>query len=293
MTPAISVVVPVLDMADTVGECLEALVSQSLSAAEREIIVVDNGSTDGTRDVVGRFPVTLIDEPAPGAPNARNCGVRASRADLVAFTDADCVPSRGWLRRLLGAFRQHDADVVAGPLAVLDPGQSIFARYSAALGQYDPARTLAHPRFPYATTGNLAMRRRLVTEAGLFDPAFPTFDAAELFWRLHRRTPPKAVIEPRAVVFYRTRQSIGAFIRQNYGYGQGLGLYCRRIAVDGGQPPGPAALLRHWGRRVGAVGQAARAGDTAVASMGLVGLHLLREAAMATGMLTATIGGHR
>jgi glycosyltransferase involved in cell wall biosynthesis len=275
-------------MASTVGACLEALVGQSLPPDRREIIVVDNGSTDGTVDVVRRYPVTLVEEPAQGAPRARNRGVEVARGDLVAFTDADCVPSRGWLAHLVRAGNQPDVDVVAGSLAVLDPEASLMARYSATLGQYDPERTLAHPRFPYAVTGNLAIRRALLSDVGLFDPAFPTFDAAELFWRITRRGPLRSVIERRAVVFYRTRSSLGAFLRQNFGYGQGVGRYCRRVAsADAGHAPSARALARTWGRRLGTARQLARSGGSVPMAAGLVGLHVLREVAIAGGTFAA------
>ena len=289
MKPAVSVVVPVFNMVETVGTCLEALVAQSLPANRREIIVVDNGSTDGTADVIRRFPVTLVAEPVRGAPSARNRGVEVARGDLVAFTDADCVPSRGWLTHLVRAAGASDVDVVAGPLAVLDPNASLMARYSAMLGQYDSERTLSHPRFPYAVTGNLAIRRSLLNDVGRFNPAFLTFDAAELFWRIGRRGPLRSVVERRALVFYRTRSSLGGFVRQNFGYGQGVGRYCRRIASSDGQAPSARALVRTWGRRLGTARQLARAGDSVPGAVGLVGLHVMREMAIAGGTLAAAL----
>ena len=159
MSLLFSVVIPVLDMADTIGPCLDGLLAQSLPSSRYEILVVDNGSTDGTPDVVSRYPVRLLHERAPGACNARNAGIAAARGAFIAFTDADCVPSRGWLAAFARAVADDQCDIAAGSLAVLDPGQSVLSRYSAALGQYDPERTLAHPTFPYAPTGNLCVRR--------------------------------------------------------------------------------------------------------------------------------------
>jgi len=290
---SISVVVPVLNMANSIGPCLDALVAQSLSPDQFEVIVVDNGSTDGTREVVQRYPVRLLHEPAPGACHARNTGIRASTGTFVAFTDADCVSTRGWLRHLARAAAHPEVDVVAGPLAVLAPERSLLSRYSAAVGQYDPARTLAHPTFPYAVTANVCIRRSVLDAVGLFNPAFPTFDAAEFCWRLRQQMPLRATVEARALVFYRTRTTLSAFVRQNYGYGQGTGRLMRRAAPT--RRSAHARLtFRHWRTRVADGGLVARsaAGASHVEAASLLGLHVLRETAIAAGMLSAITQAH-
>ena len=290
---SISVVVPVLDMADSIGPCLDALVAQSLPPDQFEVIVVDNGSTDGTREVVQRYPVRLLHEPAPGACRARNTGIRASTGAFVAFTDADCVPTRGWLRHLARAAAHPEVDVVAGPLAVLDPERSLLSRYSATVGQYDPARTLAHPAFPYAVTGNVCIRRSVLDAVGLFNPAFPTFDAAEFFWRLRQQMPLRATVETHALVFYRTRATLSAFVRQNYGYGQGTGRLMRQAAPAPGLAHA-SLTLRHWRTRVADGGRVARssAGTSRIDAASLLGLHVLRETAIAAGMVSVLTQAH-
>lgn len=290
MTPTFTVVIPVLDMAATIGPCLDALVGQSLPTAQFDVIVVDNGSTDGTADVVATYPVTLLHEATPGACHARNRGIAAARGTFIAFTDADCVPSRGWLAAYARACASDEVDIVAGPLAVLDPDASVLSQYSASLGQYAPERTLAHPTFPYAATGNLCVRRALFDAVGPFNPAFPTYDSAEFFWRLKQRGPIRSQVERRALVFYRTRSSISAFVRQNYGYGLGAGRLMRQADHSGRLAHGRAAL-RAWRTRVSDAGAVARASTrgawTRTAS--LVGLHVLRETAIATGFLAAAL----
>jgi glycosyltransferase involved in cell wall biosynthesis len=286
-TPRVSVIVPVLDMADVLGPCLAALTAQSLPAGEREIIVVDNGSSDGSPDVARQYPVTVLEERTPGAPAARNRGLASARGALIAFTDADCVPSRGWLAHLVRAADRSGADVIAGSLAVLDPERSAVARYSAALGQYDAARTLSHPMFPYAPTGNVCVRRSVFDSIGPFNPEFRTFDAAELFWRLAQRAPIQWAFEPRALVFYRTRTSVGAFVSQNFGYGRGTGRLWRRTrSTARGSALAP---LRAWPRRLqDGVKVARSAGDgSTYRAVPYLGLHVLREAALTAGFLAA------
>lgn len=285
-----SVVVPVLDMAGSIGVCLDALMAQSYPRTLTEVVVVDNGSTDGTRAIVERYPVTCLVEPRPGAPSARNRGVAASTGEFVAFTDADCVPVRTWLARLAAAAETQQADAVAGGLAVLDPSASLLARYSATIGQYDPEATMRHPRYPYAATANVAIRRSLLQSAGGFDPAFTTYDAAELFWRLSQTTTVRTTVEPRAVVFYRTRPTVAALAEQNFNYGLGYARFCRTVP-DAADVAAPAQVTRRWWQRVtsGFGHLSAEHTGSWRDALGLRAVHLVRETALAAG----TIVGHR
>jgi glycosyltransferase involved in cell wall biosynthesis len=117
----VSVVVPARDAAATLGRTLDALAAQTLDGGEYEVIVVDDGSRDGTAALArgARGPVTLIEAPREGAAHARNRGAAAARADVLAFTDADCAPAPGWLAAGLEALRC--ADLVQGAVAP-EPG---------------------------------------------------------------------------------------------------------------------------------------------------------------------------
>jgi glycosyltransferase involved in cell wall biosynthesis len=109
----ISVIVPALNAAATLGDTLEALAVQDLDEPF-EVIVVDNGSDDDTAALAENSPgpVSVIRKERGRAGSARNRGAEAARAGSLAFTDADCVPAPGWLRAGLGALR--DADLVQG-----------------------------------------------------------------------------------------------------------------------------------------------------------------------------------
>ena len=99
----VSVVVPAYNAERTLGDCLRALRAQSFAAADLEIIVVDDGSRDGTASLAQRNGVRVIRRENGGPAAARNTGWRAARGDWVAFTDADCVPSRTWLAEMMRA----------------------------------------------------------------------------------------------------------------------------------------------------------------------------------------------
>src|SRR3546814_13107079 len=107
------------------GRCLDAVRAQSLPSEELEIIVVDNGSTDGTAEIARSVPgVIVLTDHRPGSYAARNRGLAHARGTYVAFTDADCRPASDWLAKALSAAgRPPDAGVLAGRLSLFADGQ--------------------------------------------------------------------------------------------------------------------------------------------------------------------------
>ncbi len=96
-----SVIVPVFNGADTLGACLEALDNQDYPRNQYEIIVVDDGSTDGTPEIAARFPARLVHLPSnQGRIAARNAGAEAATHDRLVFNDVRVVPERSFLRKV-------------------------------------------------------------------------------------------------------------------------------------------------------------------------------------------------
>jgi glycosyltransferase involved in cell wall biosynthesis len=104
-----SVIVPTRNRADRLDVCLAALARQTLPAEQFEILVVDNGSTDGTAERIARWAerrpgLRRVEAPEPGVSRARNAGIAAAHGDLLAFIDDDAVAEPRWLATLLGAY---------------------------------------------------------------------------------------------------------------------------------------------------------------------------------------------
>lgn len=283
--PAVTVVVPVQDMEETIAACVGALARQDHPSYE--VLVVDNGSTDGTREQVRRFPVTLLEESTPGAASARNRGIRAARGEVIAFTDADCVPSRSWLRELTAPMADREITVTAGAMQPLPGEATLIGTYSRLIGQYSAEATLENVRFPYAPTACMAIRKEVLETVGLFDPAFLTYEGADLFHRIHQRGLLRHAITRRALILYRTRADVRAFIRQNFRYGQGYGRFCYRYQeAVGKERLRLSAQLAAWRDRVKVGSRKIAAAEAAVpVRRRLVGLHLARETALLLGIL--------
>ena len=101
----VSVIVPVYNGARTIASCLESLLVQDYPHENYEIIVIENGSSDDTTSIVEKYPIRLFHCERKGPAFARNFGVQRSQADIVAFTDSDCIADPQWLSKLLEAYK--------------------------------------------------------------------------------------------------------------------------------------------------------------------------------------------
>jgi glycosyltransferase involved in cell wall biosynthesis len=219
--PFVSVVVPALDEEATIATCLDSLLRTDYPPDRREFIVVDNGSTDRTAEIIRRAPVRYLLETRRGTARARNRGIEASRGEILAFTDADCVATTGWLRGLVSGFAADGVGAVAGDVLPLPP-RTAAQRYAARARHLSPYRYLRRPTFPFAVTANLAVRREVFSKIGLLDPDSPRGgECADFCTRLRRHTGMRIEVAPRAPVFHRYRESARALFRQHFGYGQG------------------------------------------------------------------------
>lgn len=154
----VSVIVPARDAARTLQACLDGLTAQDLEEPF-EVIVVDNGSEDGTGAIAERHRVVtrvLRRARGEGPGAARNDGAAVARGEVVAFTDADCVPAPGWLREGLEAM--EGADLVQGRVTPPD---------GARVGPFDRTLWVTFETGLYETA-NLFVARPWIERAGGF-----------------------------------------------------------------------------------------------------------------------------
>jgi O-antigen biosynthesis protein len=224
----VSVVVAARNAEATIGDCVASLLRLDYPAERREVVVVDNSSTDDTRAIVSRFPVRLVHESRRGRSHARNAGIEAAHGEVVAFTDADCVVATSWLHELVPALGDESVAGVRGEIAAYPP-RTRAQRYAARTR--DPHQpTASESARPFVVTANSAFRREALRQVGGFDPAFAGGEDADLSWRLL-----DAGFElrsaPRAVVFHRGRETAYGLFRQQVLRGYSAALLHRRYEL--------------------------------------------------------------
>ena len=169
--PVVSVIVPVFNQNERLSLCLGALENQSYGKGRYEVIVIDNGSDLPVTDQVDGFPQARCErEGRPGAYVARNKGVQVARGEVLAFTDADCLPAHDWIERGVVATRGLAGNgTVTGRIecTVEGSGRPTAAEvYESILG-FQQKTYLEH--WGFSATANLFTTRATFEQVGSFD----------------------------------------------------------------------------------------------------------------------------
>ncbi|MBF0619922.1 MAG: glycosyltransferase, partial [Candidatus Omnitrophica bacterium] len=125
--PSVTIIIPAYNAEKTIAAAIEAALAQVYAAAI-ELIVIDDGSTDRTAEIIRRYPtVRYFYQPNAGPASARNLGARHAAHHVLCFTDADCQPHRDWVALLVAGFYAEDIGAVAGSYGIANPG-SVLAQ---------------------------------------------------------------------------------------------------------------------------------------------------------------------
>lgn len=169
--PRLSVIVPHYNDLDNLDRCLAALAAQTMPASDFEIVVADNASPVGEAAVAARIAgrARLVVVAEKGAGPARNGGVAASRGELLAFIDSDCVAKPGWLAEGVKALAKWD--FVGGKVSVLvdDPRRMTPTEAFEAVFAFDFEDYITRKGF--TGSGNLFVPRRIFDDVGGFRAA--------------------------------------------------------------------------------------------------------------------------
>ena len=214
----ISVIIPAKNAADTIADCLRAILLQRYVATDYEIIVVDDGSTDQTAEIANSMRVRVIHQDNAGPAAARNVGADAAYGDILAFTDADCVPSPEWLHYITLPFQDPQ---VIGTKGTYRTNQSKFVpRFVQQEYEYKYRRMSRQESIDFIDTYSAAYRRKVFLENGGFESAFavPSVEDQELSFRLARKGY-RLVFAPKAVVYHQHDKGMREYIRRKLGIG--------------------------------------------------------------------------
>ena len=239
--PPITVVICTRDRTDLLKNALEAILA--LDYPNREIIVIDNApANSSTAELVARLPVRYVKEERPGLDWARNRGIAEASHEIIAFTDDDVRPDRGWLRGIAAGFADREIMAVSGLVASAEletEAQTQFEFGYGGIVQYLhrfkvegsklSARELLWAK-NYGVGANMAFRVKVFEAVGNFDPALDVGTATrgagdmEMFHRILAKGY-ATFYEPRALVWNVHRRSGDALSRQLRDNGRGFGAY--------------------------------------------------------------------
>jgi len=232
--PLVSIIVPVYNGQKTIAKCIESLLKAEYP--RKEIIIIDNGSTDATLKIVSRYPVKLIIEKRRGAYIARNTGIAHARGEIILFTDADCIVDKNWIKCIVRNYRDERIWGVGGsilpytrPHAPYTP-RTLIEKYSISshFFAFPVGKTInkvielsrkpgvLHSGCFY--TANASFRKEALMKVGNFDESFFSGGDIDICYRILNKGG-KLIFDPDAKVYHIPRDNILSLIRQFFKYG--------------------------------------------------------------------------
>jgi glycosyltransferase AglE len=267
--PFVSVVLPVYNDRGRISDCLECLLNQTYPASRYEIIVVDNGSTDGTGEIVRGYPVTCVEElEVQSSYVARNRGLAYVRGEIIAFIDSDCVPSASWIEQGVRVLFDTDAALAGGAVRFTFSAKPTGAELYDSVTNMQIERNIRERGV--AKTANLFVRAKVFETVGPFPEAV---SGGDVTWTSRStRSGFKLVYAEGAEVRHPARR-LGELVRKQYRVGRGQPAIwssdngtssrmlvanlvfafaprspgtLRRLLLDRGLHPSPVQLIRAW-----------------------------------------------
>lgn len=168
----VSVIVPVFNDAERLQTCLAALERQTYPSNLYEVIVVDNGSDDTLKDMASQFNHVLTTyEGYPTSYAARNRGISLAKGDVIAFTDADCIPACDWIEKgVENLLRVPNCGLIAGKIELFFKNSN----QPTAVERYESMRYLLQKeyieKYRFGATANMWTLRSVIDDVGVFDP---------------------------------------------------------------------------------------------------------------------------
>ncbi len=211
----ISIIIPAYNEEENISKCLDSILQQTYDK-EYEVIVVDDGSSDKTGEIVKKKAekyrkIRYLRINHSGRAKARNEGLMASKGEVCIFIDADCVADPNWLRNITRHFERPETDAVFGKIEVLNKSDAFYPALVSFLKK-------KNPYYQYGEA-NIACRRNFLTNIGGW-LTFSNFTAGDYESRLRIEKLGRIKYDPTAVIYSRWPTDIKKILKQIHRYGR-------------------------------------------------------------------------
>ncbi|QGN06518.1 glycosyltransferase [Halorhabdus sp. CBA1104] len=217
-----STIVPVYNDPNGVSQTIDSLAEQRPPLLK--LLVVDNGSTDNTRDVIQSYTAEhdnvhlLVEDDIQGSYAARNKGIEHAEGDVLAFLDADETVDEDWLETALEAMHEQDVDYLGCNVELTLPEDTLVGRYNKHTG-FPVKQYLENEN--YAPTCALLVRREVFEDVGPFDARLISGGDREFGERVHEAGYDQGYAED-ATVYHPARTSFESLAKKNFRVGRGF-----------------------------------------------------------------------
>ncbi len=226
MDNKVSIIIPTKNEGGVLANCLNSIRGLDYPKDKIDVIIVDGHSTDDTVEIAKKYGCKVVYEDVGTRGGACNIGVRNAMGEYIAFTDADCVAQKDWLKNLIKQFNDEKIASAGGP-NITPEDDTEFAKCVGAVLSF-----LSKPGSRYGLDAkevietfhnsgcNVAYRKDVIEEAGWFNEKLVTCEDEELDYRT-RKKGYRILYTPDAVVYHYRRPTWKRFYKQAYKYGIG------------------------------------------------------------------------
>jgi len=219
-SPLFTIVIPALNEENVIGRCLDSIAHLEFPSSNFEVIVVDNGSSDQTREIANSYReavrLTVLLQPKVNISALRNAGASASSGKFLIFLDADMIVPKDWLQRAEALFISSKADILGGSFDV-PKNSSWVAR--VWFGRKTKVVTLSPS---YVPSGNLMVRRSHFDSIGGFDERLRTSEDCDFCFRAGAMGLTMAIYDDISVIHLGSPQTLMAFFRREMWHGSSV-----------------------------------------------------------------------
>ena len=228
--PFVSIVIPTYNRKEMLKECIDSLIMQSYPTCE--IIIIDDGSTDGTKGLLEGYSkndlgVNYFHQENKGPGAARNLGIKYSKGEIICFTDDDCIADKDWTKNLVETYTDKNVGGIGGKIVDYKI-ETIIERYIRN------RKLLNQEKFFSPVVGvNVSYRKRLIEKIGFFDESFrlPNCEDVDLGIRVKLKGF-EIKYAPEAIIYHKHRATLKGLIKQQYNYGKGNARLHKKYTKD-------------------------------------------------------------
>ncbi|MBA4313406.1 MAG: hypothetical protein C0417_12350 [Chlorobiaceae bacterium] len=244
-----SVIIPTYNRFESLKRTLSSIFQQDFG--EYEIIVVNDGSSDGTHEyllsISSKHKIKYHHHQNSGLAATRKAGLQYATGEFVAFTDDDCVLPKDWLKKYYHLFQNSNASVIGGPTKTGDPSNPCADANDFINNYFKSKLNSARRNTPYLTGNNIAFRRTSLEKVGGPDPVFRMgAEDRDLIFRLSRAGE-KIVFAPDIIITHFNNSNFKQFVRHQFVQGKGSYIYYTHTQNRDGGKPTPIPLKVYLG----------------------------------------------
>lgn len=211
----VSVIVPVYNGEGIIETCLRALADQSWPKSDYEVIVVNDGSTDNTPEILEKLDVTVVTQERQGPAAARNAGIATAKGDVVLLTDADCAPDPAWIENMVRPL--SDPEIVGTRGIYRTRQRELVARFAQIEYEEKYEKLKKDKYIDFIDTSSAGYRKDVIFGAGGFSTAFTeaSNEDPDLSYRLAKKGY-KLVLNADAVVYHRHASKLLTYLKRKF-----------------------------------------------------------------------------